>query len=160
MSFGYFDCELGKIKIEVQDKYVVAIEFVNDENLKIEEINNEEESNIINNCRIQLEEYFNGNRKKFDLDIKFTKGTIFQRTVWSELLKINYGETVSYKEIAEKLGKPNACRAVGGANNKNPIAIIVPCHRVIGKNGNMVGYADGIEKKEFLLNLEKNKLLH
>ena len=94
------------------------------------------------------------------MDIKFTKGTIFQRNVWSELLKINYGETVSYKEIAEKLGKPNACRAVGGANNKNPIAIIVPCHRVIGKNGNMVGYADGIEKKEFLLNLEKNKLLH
>ena len=121
----------------------------------MDEINNENEKSIISKCKNQLEEYFNGERKNFELEIKFIKGTNFQKCVWSELCKINYGETLSYKQVAERIGKPNAYRAVGGANNKNPIAIIVPCHRVIGKNGAMVGYADGIDKKEFLLKLER-----
>lgn len=155
MSFSYYDSELGKIKIEVEDKYIIGVNFVSDINLPMDEINNENEKSIISKCKNQLEEYFNGERKNFELDIKFIKGTNFQKCVWSELCKINYGETLSYKEVAERIGKPNAYRAVGGANNKNPIAIIVPCHRVIGKNGAMVGYADGIDKKEFLLKLER-----
>mgnify|MGYP003276831806 FL=1 len=155
MSFSYYDSELGKIKIEVEDKYIIGVNFVSDIDLPMDEINNENEKSIISKCKNQLEEYFNGERKNFELEIKFIKGTNFQKCVWSELCKINYGETLSYKEVAERIGKPNAYRAVGGANNKNPIAIIVPCHRVIGKNGAMVGYADGIDKKEFLLKLER-----
>ena len=155
MSFSYYDSELGKIKIEVEDKYIIGVNFVSDIDLPMDEINNENEKSIISKCKNQLEEYFNGERKNFELEIKFIKGTNFQKCVWSELCKINYGETLSYKEIAERIGNPKACRAVGGANNKNPIAIIVPCHRVIGKNGAMVGYADGIDKKEFLLKLER-----
>ena len=155
MSFSYYDSELGKIKIEVEDKYIIGVNFVSDIDLPMDEINNENEKSIISKCKNQLEEYFNGERKNFELEIKFIKGTNFQKCVWSELCKINYGETLSYKQVAEIIGKPNAYRAVGGANNKNPIAIIVPCHRVIGKNGAMVGYADGIDKKEFLLKLER-----
>lgn len=155
MSFSYYDSELGKIKIEVEDKYIIGVNFVSDIDLPMDEINNENEKSIISKCKNQLEEYFNGERKNFELEIKFIKGTNFQKCVWSELCKINYGEPLSYKEIAERIGNPKACRAVGGANNKNPIAIIVPCHRVIGKNGTMVGYANGIDKKAFLLSLEK-----
>ncbi|WP_195987502.1 methylated-DNA--[protein]-cysteine S-methyltransferase [Clostridium sp. D53t1_180928_C8] len=155
MSFSYYDSKLGKIKIEVEDKYIIGVNFVSDVNLLMDEINNENEKKIIIKCKKQLEEYFNGERKNFELEIKFIKGTNFQKSVWNELCKIKFGETVSYKEIAERIGKTNAYRAVGGANNKNPIAIIVPCHRVIGKNGSMVGYADGIDKKEFLLKLER-----
>ena len=155
MSFSYYDSELGKIKIEVEDKYIIGVNFVSDIDLPMDEINNENEKSIISKCKNQLEEYFNGERKNFELEIKFIKGTNFQKCVWSELCKINYGETLSYKQVAERIGKPNAYRAVGGANNKNPIAIIVPCHRVIGKNGAKVGYADGIDKKEFLLKLER-----
>lgn len=155
MSFSYYDSKLGKIKIEAKDKYIIGVDFVSENTVQLDEINNENEKVIINKCKSQLEEYFNGQRKKFDLEIKFVNGTEFQKNVWNELCKINYGDTVSYKEIAERIGNPKACRAVGGANNKNPIAIIVPCHRVIGKNGTMVGYANGIDKKAFLLSLEK-----
>lgn len=155
MSVSYYHSKLGKIKIEVEDKYIIGVDFVDGDKLQLDEINNENEKVIINKCKSQLEEYFNGQRKKFDLEIKFVNGTEFQKNVWNELCKINYGDTVSYKEIAERIGNPKACRAVGGANNKNPIAIIVPCHRVIGKNGTMVGYANGIDKKAFLLSLEK-----
>lgn len=155
MSFSYYDSKLGKIKIEAKDKYIIGVDFVSENTVQLDEINNENEKIIIKKCKSELEEYFNGKRKKFDLDIKFVNGTEFQKNVWNELCKVNYGETLSYKEVAERIGKPNAYRAVGGANNKNPIAIIVPCHRVIGKNGAMVGYADGIDKKEFLLKLER-----
>ena len=155
MSVSYYHSKLGKIKIEVEDKYIIGVDFVDGDKLQLDEINNENEKVIINKCKSQLEEYFNGQRKKFDLEIKFVNGTEFQKNVWNELCKINYGDTVSYKEIAERIGNPKACRAVGGANNKNPIAIIVPCHRVIGKNGTMVGYANGIDNKAFLLSLEK-----
>lgn len=102
----------------------------------------------------QLEEYFNGKRKYFDLPYRMY-GTAFQKTVWEALLKIPYGETRSYSEIAELTGNPKAVRAVGMANHRNPLVILVPCHRVIGKNGSMTGYAGGLERKEMLLRLEK-----
>ena len=154
MSCSYYDSPLGKIKIEEQDSYIVGISFENDKALINKEINIEKEKNIIAKCKAQLDEYFKGNRKEFDLEIKFIKGTEFQKNVWNELRKIPYGETISYKTLAERIGNPKACRAVGGANNKNPIGIIVPCHRVIGANGKMIGYAEGVDKKEFLLVLE------
>lgn len=155
MYFSYYNSPLGKIKIEEKDNYIVGIGFVMDNDIISEEINMERENGIITRCKIQLDEYFNGYRRDFDLEIKFLRGTDFQKNVWNELRKIPYGETISYKELAERIGNPKACRAVGGANNKNPIGIIVPCHRVIGANGKMIGYAEGIDKKEFLLKLEK-----
>lgn len=102
----------------------------------------------------QLNEYFQGTRKAFQLRLDL-RGTPFQLKVWQHLQAIHYGETMSYKEVAEAIGIPKAVRAVGGANNQNPIPIIVPCHRVIGSNGALVGYGGGLERKEHLLNLEK-----
>lgn len=113
----------------------------------------EKNTEILNETEKQLNEYFCGKRKKFDVPIN-TKGTEFQKQVWNELLKIPYGQTVTYKQIAQKIEKPNAARAVGMANHNNPIAIIVPCHRVVGSNSKLVGYAFGLEKKQFLLDLE------
>lgn len=103
----------------------------------------------------QLGEYFAGKRHSFELPLK-PHGTEFQKSVWAALCDIPYGETDCYSSIAEKLGKPKASRAVGTANNKNPIAIVIPCHRCIGKNGKLIGYASGLAVKEFLLGLENN----
>ena len=113
------------------------------------------ETPVIKEAFRQLSEYFSGKRKEFHLPL-LLKGTDFQKQVWNALLKIPFGETRSYKQIAEAIGNPKAVRAVGMANNKNPLLIVVPCHRVIGANGKLVGYAVGLEKKEFLLKLEKN----
>lgn len=101
----------------------------------------------------QLEEYLQGKRKKFTIKLN-PKGTGFQQKVWHELQKIPYGKTVSYGDIATRINNPKAVRAVGGANNKNPIPIIIPCHRVVGKNGSLVGYAGGLEIKKRLLEVE------
>ena len=113
----------------------------------------EKNTEILNETEKQLNEYFWGKRKKFNVPIN-PKGTEFQKQVWNELLKIPYGQTVTYKRIAQKIEKPNAARAVGMANHNNPIAIIVPCHRVVGSNSKLVGYAFGLERKQFLLDLE------
>lgn len=112
------------------------------------------ETTLLEQAALQIEEYLQGKRKKFSLPIAL-QGTDFQQKVWQELLNIPYGETRSYKQIAEKIGCPKGYRAVGMANNKNPIAIIVPCHRVIGQNKKLVGYAGGIDIKEKLLKLEE-----
>lgn len=104
----------------------------------------------------QLEEYFHGTRREFQLPLKFN-GTEFQQKVWKALLTIPYGETRSYSQIAEQIGQPKAARAVGMANNKNPLMIVVPCHRVIGKDKSMTGYACGIDVKEALLRLEGSR---
>ena len=114
----------------------------------------EKETELINKAYTQLEEYLSGKRTEFDIEIEMI-GTEFQKKVWKELLNIPYGETRSYKDIAIAIGNEKACRAVGNANNKNPIAIIVPCHRVIGSNGSMTGYAGGLDIKEKLLKIEK-----
>ena len=105
----------------------------------------------------RIEAYFSGELESFDLKLA-PEGTDFQKSVWKALCKIPYGETRTYKEIAISIGKPRAYRAVGLANNRNPIAIIIPCHRVIGSDGKLTGYASGLDIKEFLLKLEKNDL--
>lgn len=148
MNYGYFESPIGKIKIEAEGDYIVGVSFN-------EESSPGDENKAVKECKRQLEEYFYGKRKNFDLKLKFLKGTDFQLSVWKALSEIPYGETVTYKFIAEKINNPKAVRAVGGANNKNPIGIIVPCHRVIGCNGKMIGYAEGIDKKEYLLNMEE-----
>ncbi|MEA3239294.1 MAG: methylated-DNA--[protein]-cysteine S-methyltransferase [Candidatus Bipolaricaulota bacterium] len=108
----------------------------------------------LNALSIQLEEYFAGSRKEFDL-IVVALGTPFQQAVWKELITIPYGETISYQEEAVRIGRPTAVRAVARANGDNPISIVIPCHRVIGKNGKLVGYGGGLWRKERLLALEK-----
>ena len=108
---------------------------------------------LIKKAHLQLQKYLMGERKIFDLPFKM-KGTDFQVRVWKELLNIPYGETRSYKQIAEAIGNPKAMRAVGMANNKNKLLIVIPCHRVIGADGKLVGYGEGLEMKEFLLRLE------
>lgn len=102
----------------------------------------------------QLGVYFAGERKSFDLPLE-PRGTEFQRRVWKQLLSIPYGETVSYSELARQLGRPEAFRAVGAANGQNPISIIIPCHRVVGKSGDLTGYGGGLHVKRSLLELER-----
>ena len=113
-----------------------------------------QETPLVKEAYRQLSEYLKGERKAFDLPLR-PRGTDFQKQVWRALCDIPYGETRTYKQIAEAIGNPKAVRAVGMANNRNPITIIVPCHRVIGANGKLVGYGGGLEMKEFLLRLEK-----
>jgi methylated-DNA-[protein]-cysteine S-methyltransferase len=107
--------------------------------------------------RAQLAEYFAGRRRAFDLPLAMT-GSPFQRRVWRALQDIPYGETTSYGEVARRIGVPSASRAVGVANGRNPVSVIVPCHRVIGKDGDLTGYGGGLERKQFLLGLEAGVL--
>jgi methylated-DNA-[protein]-cysteine S-methyltransferase len=108
---------------------------------------------VIEHCLNELDEYFSNGRKFFTFNLSF-RGTEFQNGVWQELLHIPYGNTISYEELAIRLGDVKAIRAVGLANGQNPIAIVVPCHRVIGKNGNLTGYGGGLENKQWLLEHE------
>jgi len=111
---------------------------------------------ILERALKQLDEYFKGERRKFDLDLS-PSGTEFQEEVWKQLIEIPFGSTISYRELAVNVGNKRAVRAVGNANGKNPISIIIPCHRVIGSDGKLVGYGGGIEKKKWLLDFEQNQ---
>jgi methylated-DNA-[protein]-cysteine S-methyltransferase len=113
---------------------------------------------VLDSTRRQLDAYFSGRSTTFDLPLA-PLGTPFQLTVWSALLAIPYGETRSYAQLATAMGKPTATRAVGAANGRNPIAIVVPCHRVIGANGSLTGFGGGLERKRFLLGLEQGREL-
>ena len=144
----FYETEIGIIGIRENNKAITDIFFS-----KVDTNDNIEETDLIKECFKQLKEYFEGNRRDFDLPLE-TRGTEFQKKVWDELLKIPYGETKSYKDIAIAIGNEKACRAIGMANNKNHILIIIPCHRVIGSNGKLVGYAGGLNVKEKLLNIE------
>lgn len=147
--FKEYNCVIGKLYITADEKSILSVGFCKPQNTNEEKINS-----VIMECIKQLDLYFSGDLKKFDLPLN-PIGTEFQKGVWNELLNIPYGKTRTYKEIAFAIGNANASRAVGNANNKNPIAIIIPCHRVIGANNKLVGYAGGLDKKELLLKLEK-----
>jgi methylated-DNA-[protein]-cysteine S-methyltransferase len=108
---------------------------------------------IFHSAKEQLSGYFEGNRTEFDLEYRLV-GTDFQREVWGQLSKIPFGETISYRELAGQIGRPKAVRAVGQANGRNPISIMIPCHRVVGMNGSLTGYGGGLTRKEFLLKHE------
>ena len=149
----FYDTPVGKLCIGEEDDSITRVTWS-----KVPQEYIQEETELILNCKIQLEEYFAGNRKQFDLPLA-PKGTDFQKRVWKALTDIPYGETRTYGKIAAAVDNPKAARAVGMANNKNPIGIIVPCHRVVGADGKLVGYAGGMEKKEWLLNLEQEKRL-
>ncbi|HHW66249.1 MAG: methylated-DNA-[protein]-cysteine S-methyltransferase [Epulopiscium sp.] len=149
----YYDTKIGMIGIMENGKAITCVCF--GENLpKDIELT---ETSLLKMASEQLQEYLKGKRKNFDLPLQ-PKGTAFQQKVWEALKKIPYGTTCSYKDIAEGIGNPRACRAVGMANNRNPIPIFIPCHRVIGANGKLVGYGGGLDIKEKLLEIEKKFL--
>lgn len=150
----YYESKLGKIGIAEENGKIIHL-FFDGEHFpeKCHMIN---ETPILAEAGKQLNEYFAGTRREFNLPLA-PVGTEFMLKVWKALQDIPYGETRSYKEIAAATGNVKACRAVGMANNRNPISIFIPCHRVIGANGDLVGYGGGLDKKVFLLELEKNK---
>lgn len=153
MYCSYFQSPIGEIKIQATEKEISSIEFVESLDLHDQSISNE----ITEQAVYQLEEYFNGQRQSFDLPLSDV-GTDFQGSVWQQLKNISYGTTLAYKDIAKKIGKPKAMRAVGSANAKNPLAVVVPCHRVISSNGKLSGYAYGEDKKAWLINFENKNL--
>lgn len=144
-----YSSPVGKLGIDVDEKGLRKIEFLKDDAIDVVDGDNE----LVMEVKRQLNEYFRGERKTFDLPLALC-GTPFQLKVWEALQTIPYGDTRSCKEIAIQVGSPKGCRAVGMANNKNPIPIIIPCHRVVGGNGKLVGYAGGLDKKEYLLEVE------
>ena len=149
-----YNSPVGRLLVELENGFLVGLDFA--DGIQAEGKNGNE-SALLANVSMQLDEYFRGARKNFDLPLN-PAGTEFQRKVWDALLAIPYGETRTYREIAEAAGCPRGFRAVGMANNKNPIAIIIPCHRVIGSNGKLVGYAGGLGRKEALLALEAGQI--
>lgn len=146
---GYLNSDIGIICIEDNGEKLISVKICkNSENSNM--------SALTKKAINQLNEYFVGTRKNFDLPLEMN-GTEFQKKVWNALCGIPYGEIRSYKDIAQEIGNPKAVRAVGGANNKNKFMIIVPCHRVIGVNGSLTGYAGGMDVKKKLLELEQSK---
>lgn len=142
---------LGNMELITYKNKILSLQFTE------EEINGETilSSPLAERLKIELEEYFAGERYNFDLPL-YQRGTYFQKKVWQALKKIPYGQTKTYKEVAEEIGRSQAARPVGGACNKNKILILIPCHRVIGSNGSLTGYRPGITYKKKLLDLEKN----
>ncbi|MBO5434539.1 methylated-DNA--[protein]-cysteine S-methyltransferase [bacterium] len=143
----YYKSPIGILEISLGYNVVLGLKVVKNY------VKNAEPTDFFTNVATQLDEYFTGSRKHFNLQIQ-PEGTEFQIKVWEELIKIPYGETKSYQEIAEIIGNPNAQRAVGSACNKNPILLIIPCHRVIAKSGKLTGFAYGLDIKKHLLKLE------
>lgn len=157
-----YETGYGIYEIQVEDEQVCVIHKVDsmDGAVDLQQVTSEDagqpqrDLDVLESAYRQLEEYFAGVREVFSFAMN-PQGTEFQRKVWNALREIPYGETRSYKEIAIAIGNPKACRAVGMANNANPIIIAIPCHRVIGASGKLVGYARGLEMKKHLLELEK-----
>jgi methylated-DNA-[protein]-cysteine S-methyltransferase len=154
-AFKFVSSPVGLLKLVASDSALVAILWENDDpkRVRLGSLVEDVDHPILCLAEQQVGEYFAGARKSFDLPLDFV-GTSFQRKVWSELLNIPFGQTRTYGQIANAIGKPRAFRAVGAANGKNPISIVAPCHRVIGKDGSLTGFAGGLEAKECLLEIE------
>jgi len=158
MSLAYkkIESSIGTLKLVASDKGLVAILWEKDSprRVRLSELVANEQHPVLVETERQLEEYFAGKRKTFSVALDL-RGTRFQKDVWEALLAIPFGETRSYGQLARQLGNPRATRAVGAANGRNPVSIIVPCHRVIGSSGKLTGFAGGLEAKAHLLRLEK-----
>ena len=158
LAFMEMASPVGQLKLVATETALVAVlwENENPNRVRLAELIENTQHTILLETQKQLNEYFAGQRQVFDLPLDF-EGTEFQQKVWQALLTIPFGETRSYKQIAEQIGNVKAVRAVGAANGKNPISIITPCHRVVGANGKLVGFAGGLENKDVLLQLEQPK---
>ena len=147
----YIQNELGYISITANSDKIVSVCFSDTEP------ETEVSNRVVKECKNQLLEYFSGSRKIFSIPLDL-KGTEFQIDVWHELMKIPFGEVITYSTLAHRMGDIKKNRAVGMANGKNPVGIIVPCHRVVGKNGKLVGYGGGLWRKKWLLEFESRRL--
>lgn len=143
-GLGYYTSPVGELLIESDKDRIVTVNFVKEKKREVLS------TAVIEQCIMELDEYFFTGRKFFSVELR-PHGTDFQRKVWNELLTIPYGKTISYEALAVRIGNIKSVRAVGLANGQNPIAIIIPCHRVIGKGGELVGYGGGLDNKEWLL---------
>lgn len=148
--FAVYHFPCGTFRIEEESGYIISLTSVSSQPSDCGT-----PSPLTDKMATQMAEYFQGARKSFDVPY-LLRGTVFQKEVWNALCQIPYGQTRSYRDIAESLGRPRASRAVGMANHRNPLMLLVPCHRVIGADGSLTGYAGGIELKQFLLQLEKS----
>ncbi|ODS24915.1 cysteine methyltransferase [Candidatus Endobugula sertula] len=149
MIIDYMNTPIGTIEIQASDNGINQLIFT-------EKIQPKQGSHrLIEQCKQQLQEYFNQERTNFDLPLDIG-GTPFQNSIWNALINIHFGQVISYKDLAHIINKPKAIRAVGAANSRNPISIIIPCHRVIGQNGSLTGYAWGLERKSWLLKHERS----
>lgn len=151
----YYNSPIGILLIKTSGIAITEVSFVDEDinSVTDEIILREPSSQILKKCITQLDDYFSGKLFLFNLNLE-QKGTVFQQKVWNELLNIKYGRTMSYLSLSKSIGNQKAIRAVGTANGKNNIAIIVPCHRIIGKDGSLVGYAGGLQRKHWLLDHE------
>jgi methylated-DNA-[protein]-cysteine S-methyltransferase len=149
---------VGKLKLVASDNALVAILWEKDSprRVRLSDLAANDRHPVLVETERQLSEYFSGKRKTFSIALDM-RGTRFQKEVWEALLAIPFGETRSYGQLAKQLGNPQATRAVGAANGRNPLSIIVPCHRVIGSSGKLTGFAGGLDVKAHLLNLEKRR---
>ncbi len=154
-STTFYACPVGYIHIKISDNRITELLFTDEEHSFSDEIDElrGQEKKILKKCIRQFDEYFSGKRKIFDLPLQQT-GTDFQRKVWNELLNIPYGKTISYLELAQRLGDVKSIRAAASANGKNKLSIVVPCHRVIGSDGSLTGYGGGLPRKKWLLDHE------
>ena len=152
MYYQQMSCPFGTVHLYATNKHLKALLFKPWQKAGGSTVI-KQSNEVLNLTKIQLQEYFQGKRQTFDIPIE-SDGTDFQHNVWNTLLKIPFGETWNYGQLAQAIGNKNASRAVGAANGKNPISIIVPCHRVIGANGTLTGYAGGLKAKEWLLKHE------
>jgi len=150
----YLETPLGIAEVVGDTDGISAVNILNEFQSPTHDI-----PKVLQNCVFQLQEYFDGRRKSFDLKLN-PKGTKFQQGVWRELAEIPFGTTTSYLNLSRQLGDEKAIRAVASANGKNPLWIIVPCHRVIGSDGSLTGYAGGLSRKQWLLNHEKGSVQH
>lgn len=155
--YRYAVTAFGRLLLVGSDDALVGLYLVDHERAPEPEPSWVRDEGRLDEVRNQLCDYFAGERSTFDLKVR-PQGTEFQRAVWSELQQIPYGETASYGEIAARLGKPQASRAVGAANGQNPVPIVIPCHRVVGANGQMTGFGLGIDRKVWLLDHEQGRL--
>ena len=157
-AWEIFDTKIGKLLIEATKKGVCTIHFLDNESSPEYHSSKKKKAlTHLNQLKTELQEYFQGNRKKFNVSIDM-KGTEFQIKVWKALLEIPFGATKTYKEQSIIVGDLKAIRAVGTANGKNPIPIVIPCHRVVGSDGSLTGFSGGLWRKRFLLDLESNQL--
>jgi len=154
-AFKIISSPVGCLTLVAREEKLAAVLWEDDHptRVKLGTLEEDQTSAILCETERQLAEYFDGKRVKFELELDFA-GTDFQQKVWQALLTIPFGETRSYSDIAHQIGNPKAVRAVGAANGRNPISIIAPCHRVIGMNGSLTGFAGGLEAKQLLLKLE------
>src|SRR6185295_6172208 len=148
--YTYIECPLGRMVVEGDGHFVTGLYLPQHKGWPGPDASWHQADPLFVAVREQLAEYFAGERQQFDVPLKLA-GTQFQQRVWQELMKIPFGTTITYAELARRVGNPNASRAVGHANGRNPISIIVPCHRVIGAAGKLTGYAGGLDKKQWLL---------